>query len=118
MTGVDPALMIGRQAAGGNDAMDMIMGQQVGSPAVQDGEKADLCAQALGVGGHFQQGLGTGLEQQVEQWPGRRQCQRVQFVGQGEDDVEVVGVEQVALLRLEPSLAGLRLAFWTASRAA
>jgi hypothetical protein len=26
MTGVDPALMIDRQAAGGNDAMDMIMG--------------------------------------------------------------------------------------------
>jgi len=48
MTGVDPALTIGRQSAGGNDAMDMIMGQQVGTPRVQDGEEPDLCSEAFG----------------------------------------------------------------------
>ena len=30
--------------------------------------------------------------------PGSGERQRVQFVGQGEDDMEVVGVEQIALL--------------------
>ncbi len=45
------------------------MGQQVGTPCVQDGEESDLGAEAFGIGGDFEQGLGTGLEQQVEQWP-------------------------------------------------
>ena len=66
MAGMDPALVIGRQSAAGNDAVDMIMGQQVRSPGVQDGEEPDLCAEAFGIGGDFEQGLGTGLEQQVE----------------------------------------------------
>ena len=69
MAGVDPALMIGRQSAAGNDAVDMVMGQQVRSPGVQDGEESDLCAEALGIGGDFEQGLGAGIEQQIEQWP-------------------------------------------------
>ena len=69
----------------------------------------------LGSASDFEQGLGTGVEEQVEEWPGRSQCQRVQFVGHGEDDVEVVGVEQIALLCLEPSPASLRLALGTAS---
>jgi hypothetical protein len=38
--------------------------------------------------------------------------------GQGEDNVEVVGVQQIALLDLEPSPASLRLALGTASRSA
>ena len=82
---------------------------------MQDGEESDLCAQPFGVGGYLQQGQGTGLEQQVQEWPGCGERQRVQFVGQGEDDVEVVGVEQVALLSLEPSAAGLGLALRAAS---
>src|ERR1035437_2046760 len=69
MAGRDPALMISRQSAGGDDRVDMVMGQQVGTPRVQDGEESDLCAQPLGIGGHLEQGLGTGLEQQIEEWP-------------------------------------------------
>lgn len=91
------------------------MSQQVGPPGVQDGEEPDLGAQPVGIGGHLQQGLGSGLEQQVEEWPGCGESQGVQFVGQGEDDVEVVGVDEIALLRFEPSPPFLHLAFWTAS---
>ena len=69
MAGMNPALVIGRQSAAGNDCVDMVMGQQVRSPCVQDGEESDLCAEALGISGHFEQGLGTGIEQQVKQWP-------------------------------------------------
>ena len=94
------------------------MRQKVRTPRVQDGEESDLCTQTLGIGGDFEQGLGAGLEQQIEHWPSRRQCQGVQFVGEGEDDVKVVGVHEIALLDLEPSLASLRLALRTASRSA
>jgi hypothetical protein len=65
MAGMNPALVIGRQSAAGNDCVDMIMGQQVGSPCVQDGEESDLCTEALGSAADFEQGLGTGIEQQV-----------------------------------------------------
>jgi len=45
MAGVDPALMISRQSAGGNDRVDMVMGQEVRTPRVQDGEEPDLGAE-------------------------------------------------------------------------
>lgn len=115
MAGVDPSLVVGGQTAGGDDAMDVVMGQQIRAPGVQDGEESDLGAEPLGIGGHLEQSLGAGLEQQIEESLGRSERQRVQFVGQGEDDVEVVGVEQVALLRLKPLPASLRLALGTAS---
>src|SRR5579864_1653344 len=51
MAGMNPALVIGRQSAAGNDCMDMVMGQQVRSPCVQDGEESDLCTEALGISG-------------------------------------------------------------------
>ena len=48
----------------------------------------------LGSASHFEQGLGTGVEEQVKKWSRRSQRQRVQFVRRhGEYDVEVVGVE-------------------------
>ena len=65
----------------------------------------------IGIAGHLEQGLGAGIEEQIEEGPGRSQPQRVQLVGQREDDMEVVGVDQIALLKLEPSPACLRLAF-------
>jgi hypothetical protein len=47
----------------------MVMGQQVRTPRVQDGEEPDLCAEALGIASDFEQCLRDGLEQQVKQWP-------------------------------------------------
>jgi hypothetical protein len=37
---------------------------------VQDREEPDFGAEAFGIGGHLEQGLGTGLEEQIEKWPG------------------------------------------------
>jgi hypothetical protein len=45
----------------------MVMRQQVGAPGVQDREESDLCAEPFGIGGHLEQGPGTGIEQQVEE---------------------------------------------------
>ncbi len=41
------------------------------------------------------------------------ECQRVEFVRHGEHDMEVARVEQLLLLRLEPTFASLRLALRT-----
>lgn len=116
--GVDPSLMIGRQAAAGDDAVDVIMAEQVRAPGVEDGEEPNLGAETLGIGGHFEQGLGGGVEQQIKKSLGAGERQRVEFVRDGEDDVEVVGVEQIALLGFEPSRTSLRLALGTAARPA
>jgi hypothetical protein len=59
--------------------------------------------------------VGGGGEQQVVEACGVIECQRVQFVGHGEYDVEVVGVEQFLLPCFDPSLASLCLALRTAS---
>ena len=98
--------------------MDMVMGQQVGTPGVQDGEESDLGAEPLRICSHLEQSPGAGLEQQIEESPGSRERQRVQFVGHGKDDMKIVGVEQVALLSLDPTPAGLRLALRATSRTA
>jgi hypothetical protein len=37
---------------------------------VQDAEESDLGARPLGIGGRLEQGLGAGLEQQVDETPG------------------------------------------------
>ncbi len=111
---MDPSTVVGRQSSGGNDAVDMVVAKQVLAPCVQDGEESDLGTEPLWIGGHLEQGLGAGREQQIEESLGSSERQRVQFVGHGEDDVEIVSVEQVALLCFEPSQAGLPLALWTA----
>jgi len=85
--------MIWRQPTAGDHAMDVVVSQQSLTPGVQDREKSNLSAEPFRVPGDFEQGLGTRFEKQVEKWPGRCQCQRVQFVRHGEHDVEVVGVE-------------------------
>jgi len=91
--------------------MDMVMNQEVRTPGVQDGEESDLRTEMIGIAGHLEQGLGAGIEEQIEERLGRSHPQRVQLVGQREDDMEVVGVDEIALLKLEPSPACLRLAF-------
>ena len=55
----------------------VIMAQQVLTPGMQDGEKSDLCAEPFRIPSDFEQGLGTGVEEQVKKWPWRSQCQRV-----------------------------------------
>ena len=57
MAGRDPALMISRQSAAGDDAMGMVMGQEVRTPRVQDGKESDFGAESFGIGGDFEQRL-------------------------------------------------------------
>ena len=48
--GVDPALVVGGESSGGDDTVDMRVEQEVGTPAVQDGEETDLGAEAFWIG--------------------------------------------------------------------
>ena len=61
----DPARPVRRQAAAGDDDVDMRMVGQRRAPGVEDRGEADARAQMLGVGGNGSQRLGRGPEQQV-----------------------------------------------------
>jgi hypothetical protein len=61
----DPARPVRRQAAAGNDDVDMRMMGQRRAPGVEHGGEADARAQMLRVGGDGGQCLGCGLEQQI-----------------------------------------------------
>ena len=61
----DPARPVRRQAAAGNDDVDVRMMGQRRAPGVQHGGEADARAQMLRVGGDGGQRLGGGPEQEV-----------------------------------------------------
>jgi hypothetical protein len=61
----DPARPVRRQAAAGNDDVDMRMVGQRRAPCVQHGGEADARAQMPGIGGDGGQRLGGGPEQEV-----------------------------------------------------
>ena len=86
------------------------MGEQVLAPGVENAEDADLRAQVLGVGGDFQQGGGAGGEQEMVKLAGVVLRQQVEFVGDGEDHVKVMGGQQFLFPRSEPAFARLGLA--------
>ena len=75
---------------------------QVLAPSVEDGEKADLSSEMLGVGGDPTKGLGGGLKEEAVDHPGVLQGDRVERRGESEDDMEVFDGEQLGLACLHP----------------
>jgi hypothetical protein len=107
---VDPAPSIGREAAPRHDAIEMRMMLKILTPGMQDGEESDLGAQVLGVRADRSQGLGRRLEEQVVDQGFVLQGERCDFLGQGEDDVEIRAVQKFSLPMLDPLRPGERLA--------
>ena len=62
---VHPVVVIARQAAGGNDAVNVGMMLQLLVPGVEDAEEANLGAKMLGVRRDFDECLGAAAEQQT-----------------------------------------------------
>jgi len=60
----DPARPVRGQAAGGNQAMQVGVKEQVLAPGVKHGEEADAGSQMSGIGRNLQQRLGHGAKQQ------------------------------------------------------
>ena len=92
---MDPALVIGRQTAGRDHAVDMRMMLEILSPGVQHAEEADLCAEMLRIGGDLQQRGGAGAEQEVVDDLLVLQGQPRQFVREREDHMHVVDAAAV-----------------------
>jgi len=61
----DPALVVGTESAGRDDAVNMGMVQQLLIPGVQYAEESDLRTKVFGISGDLEQGLGAGAEQQA-----------------------------------------------------
>lgn len=117
-TPLDPLLAVGGESASRNHAMQVGMMHQVLAPRMQDGEKANLRAEMLGLGGNLQERFGSGLEQEAVDDALVRQRQGAQLGWQREYDVEVGDVEQFRLPRLQPSRAGRGLALGAVAIAA
>ena len=98
----DPARPVRRQAAAGNDDVDMRMMGQRRAPGVEDGGEADARAQMLGVGGDGGQRLGGGPEQEVVDGGLVLERDRADRRRQGEDDVIVGNRQELRLALGEP----------------
>ena len=66
----DPMRPVGSESSSGHDAMDVGVMLQVLAPSVEDGKKADLDPEMLGVGGDPTKGLGGGLKEEAVDHPG------------------------------------------------
>lgn len=71
-----PAGTVEGDSTAGYNSMEMRMVHQVLAPRMNHGQDADLRAEMLGVGRHFLQGLGGGLEQNAVGDPLVLQCER------------------------------------------
>ena len=89
IAGMDPAGVVGGNTSGRNQTMEMRMEQQVLTPTVQHGKETDLCAEMFGVGGDLEQGLGSGVEQQVVEDLLVDQRQMREMMRHREDDVDI-----------------------------
>src|SRR2546425_13377828 len=61
----NPVGEIERQAAGGNDAMDMGVNFEFLTPGVQHTEEADLCTEMLGIARDLEKGFRSGAQQEI-----------------------------------------------------
>jgi len=98
--------------------MQMRMENQVLSPTVKYGEKADLGAQMLGIGSDGRQGLGSGSEEYaVDEIFVLVSDGRDRF-GKGEDDMKIVRVENFGGSFFHPLGTSEGLTFWAMTVAA
>ena len=93
--------VLGVEPPAGHDAVEMGMVEQPLSPGVQDGDEADLGAQAAP--SHLGERLGDRGEEQAIGHSGAGQEEGVQLGGHGEDDMEVRHGQQIAFLGFPPA---------------
>jgi hypothetical protein len=106
----DPASSGGIETPGGHDAVQVDVERKILAPRVQDRDDAGLGSEVMRVASELAQRVGRGAEQRGVDESGTPECQRVQPVRQGEDDVDVVHGEELRGLGLEPALLGEGLA--------
>ena len=85
---------------------------------MKDTEKTDFGAEVCGVGGNFDQSVGTGAEEQAVDHFFVLQCQRRQLMGEGEDDMSIGCGKQFRASRGQPTIASVVLTLWAVPVAA
>lgn len=98
-----------REAARGNDAVNVRVQGQGLPPGVQDGKRTDACTEEFGVTGDDEQRVFDRGEKDVVEPTRSGKGERVERLGNGEYDVEVWHREDLALSFLEPLPASLGL---------
>ena len=90
------------QSATGHDGVHMRMEAQLLPPGVQNGGHTRLCTQVFWVICEGIDGLPGGAEEEAVHGPGVLQTKRVEFVRQGEHEVEIRHLEQFLFLSCDP----------------
>ena len=78
-------------------------------PGVEHTEEADLGVEMSGIASHFEEGCGTGLQQEMVQEFLVLQGERRQFMREGKDNMDVARGEKFLTTRFEPTVAGVGL---------
>src|ERR1700688_4947403 len=107
-----PSIAFGRDAATGNQAVQVRVMEQILAPRVQHTYEADLGAQMGRIGGDGAQRLRGGPEQDVVDYRFVLVGNDGDLVGKREDRVEVRRLQKLGLSLRQPFGAGKRLAFW------
>ena len=119
--GTHPAQAIGREAAGGHDAMDVGMKAQIARPGLKHRQQTEFRAQIFVLASDVEQGAGAVTEQERIENFLMRANDRAQLLGDGEGD-QIIGQGQesaalsiqprggvgVAALRTGPMVAGVK----------
>jgi len=118
IAGMNPLSAVGREATGGNDAVDVRMSEQVLSPGMEYREESDLGAQMFGIAGYFQKGFRTGAEQEVIEDLLVLQRQWGELVRQSKDNVDIGDGQKFTLPSHNPLVASAALTLWAMAIAA
>ena len=97
----DPASAVKRQGAAGDQTMEVEVRTKSLIPGVEHGQKGELASQMSPA--KIEQRLGDRVEQQRQQDLLVGQNQGVQFMGEGEDQMEVTDGQQFDLTILQPA---------------
>jgi hypothetical protein len=93
--------------------MQVRVQMQILTPGVQHRKEADGCAEQSRVGRSFEQGLGSGSEQDVVNLFRVLKRQTADLLRHGKHHVEIGNGQKLCLLLLEPTSAGSGLALGT-----
>ncbi len=105
-----PAAGADVEAAVGHQQVDVRMELQALVPGVQHRGGADAGAEAFGIGGDGQRGLGAALHQQVEHHPAVADGEPREAARQREDQMEIRRRQQLGALPGQPAVRGRALA--------
>ena len=108
----NPAIMVGSQATGRDDAVHMGMMLQSLVPGMEHAEEADFGTEVAGITRDLEQGVGAGTKQQTVDQALILQREWSQLARQGENNVQVARGQQFAFPCLEPANTGVALASW------